>query len=1113
MQSIDLASSRSLGSLGSISSHNSIDNDALSIDDLISEPGPDYIKNNLKSYNRRLIAYLTQQGLNVNPLKLKENKLGTSRSLIKFATRSSSRNVDVFITSNGQILFLPFNPYRRKRRQRRSRDSVDGEGDGDNSNVYPDNYAGDEDEEGDDGAVDDDDDDDDDAENGDNQGNEYDPRSFGADISRATTTTTTATELMRGHHHHNVTCHTFCVIVKLVKEETMNPIVRADYHTDAKTRWLQGIPVPGNGVKKPQFREQYRVSKDLDWNLDLRNPDCFIPFRAYDEDDISFDFNTDSESSTMTSTLKDAVFSESPTQEIRVYDLLDPAEYADELEGPDKDRDTSRSLFDGIEPVQAKTFQPGYYVFMLPIAYPVNTPETVLTPMGSVVHRFDVQLDKQPYQPSLQMPPMALSSPIHHSKFEESALDPLHRPPQEQQQQQPPSRRGSHSLIKSSLLKKLGLHRQSSARSSQSSTSGGFLNSLKSKGLGAAGSILSYTYSLPVVRLPPSDATSTLNKSIYVNKVWNDALNYELLLPRKYIQLSPMYTVSDQFLRPHSFLLQMKLIPMMKGLCLKRIKINIIERATYISRDTKYEEDVGGLDRSGVKERVITLLEINARDRPSRSEYPPLCSQVVKGCVDDNLLTCCYKSTGFDEAPDDSHPDISKSPRVSYRDKNDVIITNPVKIQCPLTFTANDEFHFVKAVHKNLTKGATDLSELRDSGDDLGNDSNDVLSIFSVNSGNATSKGEGSDAATPEPEGIAPDDVTSWVSKSPTLTSMLSSARVHHNFYTTAANAESVASMSDEDKIRLYTFFPDTTFHNVRIRHRLQVCFRISKPDPFVITPDGPKMHHYEVIVDTPIVFVSPFCVSETTELPSYEYAVKSSTFDAPAAKQGFSFTQMDSTDSSSMEPQLPTFEEAVLQPGSPMNGMGFGVPTSYSNIEGETVDSTMVVSQSPFSALSISPLSRAEESPYLNSSSVVAQPYGSSVTAGLTSDDLFAKRVVSHHSVVGNSQLSAAAHRQSVSNHPYLSIDSALGSGSNSPHNPSRSSLVFDGEELPSYQSVIEQEMSNGLEQEMSLLSVSDDEESGTYNGNQSDDENDGNNGSSSTVDELERAHANHIV
>ena len=47
-----------------------------------------------------------------------------------------------------------------------------------------------------------------------------------------------------------------------------------------------------------------------------------------------------------------------------------------------------------------------------------------------------------------------------------------------------------------------------------------------------------------------------------------------------------------------------------------------------------------------------------------------------------------------------------------------------------------------------------------------------------------------------------------------------------------------------------HTLFPDSNFRHIEIKHRLQVTFRISKPDL------DNKMHHYEVVIDTPSFYL-----------------------------------------------------------------------------------------------------------------------------------------------------------------------------------------------------------------------------------------------------------------
>ena len=55
-----------------------------------------------------------------------------------------------------------------------------------------------------------------------------------------------------------------------------------------------------------------------------------------------------------------------------------------------------------------------------------------------------------------------------------------------------------------------------------------------------------------------------------------------------------------------------------------------------------------------------------------------------------------------------------------------------------------------------------------------------------------------------------------------------------------------------------HTLFPDSNFRHIEIKHRLQVTFRISKPDL------DNKMHHYEVVIDTPLVLLSSKCQEDS---------------------------------------------------------------------------------------------------------------------------------------------------------------------------------------------------------------------------------------------------------
>ncbi|GME89236.1 unnamed protein product [[Candida] boidinii] len=70
-------------------------------------------------------------------------------------------------------------------------------------------------------------------------------------------------------------------------------------------------------------------------------------------------------------------------------------------------------------------------------------------------------------------------------------------------------------------------------------------------------------------------------------------------------------------------------------------------------------------------------------------------------------------------------------------DEDEVIITNPVKVKCPLIFQAADETGLLNEIHENLCKGQADLNEpLVEENLNKNVSNDDVISIFSNNSTN-----------------------------------------------------------------------------------------------------------------------------------------------------------------------------------------------------------------------------------------------------------------------------------------------------------------------------------------------------------------------------------------
>lgn len=323
-----------------------------SMDDLVSETGlDDNSKYRLKYYNKALISYLSQQGLNINPLKLNAKHLHLKEKHSSFSilhhtssptnipisnnnnnntststnnnsnknipapiksTASTNSNIETFITGNGQILFLPFNPQKKKRRRHNNiRDEYNDEDDDHDHDHEPDNDHGhnhptehsphnnvnndNDDNDNDDEEDDDDDDDDNDIEpdeadepypTSDLRSSPVSPRSeamvmnsLGKKLKNQKNKGLNQQHPPNPNHDndtvHNITNHTFSVIIKLNKKSNLNKIVKVNYHTHMAIKLI-----PGEYSRKEPIDDRFRTSEMIDWDLDLSNPDCYIPFKS-----------------------------------------------------------------------------------------------------------------------------------------------------------------------------------------------------------------------------------------------------------------------------------------------------------------------------------------------------------------------------------------------------------------------------------------------------------------------------------------------------------------------------------------------------------------------------------------------------------------------------------------------------------------------------------------------------------------------------------------------------------------------------------------------------------------------------------------------------------------
>lgn len=399
-------------------------------------------------------------------------------------------------------------------------------------------------------------------------------------------------------------------------------------------------------------------------------------------------------------------------------------------------------------------------------------------------------------------------------------------------------------------------------------------------------STVSADFNLLMARTPPSLANSTADKPIYVNKTWNDALNYVVTFPRKYVALGSEHTVN------------LKLIPLVKDVIVKRIKFNVLERITYVSRDLTREYDYDSEDPLNVRgclkirERVVPLCELKTKLKSLSSGLAEPFKEVVIKCPDNNLLYSCYESEELYNSLD---------PLAKRNFSELVMIASPLDINVALPFLT--------------TKIDKSFKPSYDETDNF-------LSVNTRRSSTYTRANSVLSAVCPSSPIIGSLEThISHINGSSYLNSDLDEDQLKR--HSTEMMLEE--SNRDDNYAAGYTttakaLAPDSNFRHIKISHRLQICFRISKPDP----KDNYRMHHYEVVIDTPLVLLSARCNDESTQLPRYNDI---GTSPSPAELRGVNFrnpsfsgngVKITRLDGSNTEP-LPSFEEATSSPTSPI--------------------------------------------------------------------------------------------------------------------------------------------------------------------------------------------------
>lgn len=391
-------------------------------------------------------------------------------------------------------------------------------------------------------------------------------------------------------------------------------------------------------------------------------------------------------------------------------------------------------------------------------------------------------------------------------------------------------------------------------------------------------------FNLPMVRTPPSFANSIADKPIYVNRVWNDSLHYIITFPRKYVSLGSEHSIN------------VKIVPLVKDVIIKRIKFNVLERITYVSKDLSREYDYDGEDPyylrpmihdNKLRERVVSICELKTKNKPSSGYSEPYKEEVIK-CPDNNLLFSCYeldshlpikhdddienfkldspshharlheRSRSKENSPSQNSNNGRKNTRKNDNDSNEnVMVASPLDINIALPFltTKNDKIiqtsnneEDLKNLSSTTSPHASRKASIMSTDNSSFNSQNYPPSSPIIGALETNLSHNHSDLLNnPEDEDFLTPDSSALIHE---LSHNNTKENIQHGF-TTIGRA----------------LYPDSNFRHIQIYHRLQVCFRISKPDP----DDHYKMHHYEVVVDTPLILLSSNCNEDSIQLPKYD--------------------------------------------------------------------------------------------------------------------------------------------------------------------------------------------------------------------------------------------------
>lgn len=605
------------------------------------------------------------------------------------------------------------------------------------------------------------------------------------------------------------TC-TVAVILSFPKVTTLCN-VKGELCSRVRVYWHNGVP------PTKTFYEEFYSAGSLEWDLTVDSANLYVPLNVSSSERI-IENNRN---------LRPMKLFKNNSSELRTY--LDKNQTKSELLRKVKLRKT-------------QVFQPGDYVFIIPIAFANHIPETLYMPSARVNYRFRIATKLSPTddQPSS-------NSPDVEERGRQTETD------------QAGGRRFSNAIKK--FKNNLHITNQSQSKSGDES------NEVYSE------------YPLNVVRTPPLVSISTANKPVYINRVWSNSLSYEISFAQKYVSLGSKVPV------------KIKLAPMCKNIYLKRLRVSVIEKITFVSKNYEYEYDqidpvakdpynpyFSDFASRRKKERNISLLEVRTTEKGSRA----IREEVVDNCMNDNLLA-------YAEAD-------------SSKDGEAIGITEPLLIETVLEFPKYEDLN--KKTARTVPPYGIDVYT------NVPNPEAPPHANASHRSGVIGFLAGRRSSLTPQAKGNTADP------------SQAALPRSNEGFHDTTIKSNSgipVQFHTSLNKTKRGLYLDSLHFSNVYSKHKLEFMLRISKVDD----SNTKRLRHYEVLIDTPVFLVSELCNNGNMELPTYDMATNTQPLGEP--------------DTDTVPP--PSFEEAISVPGSPIQSpiiSPFGSPNVRSRYDSD---------------------------------------------------------------------------------------------------------------------------------------------------------------------------------